>query len=243
MCSKLARITSTHKLFIWLLLIQSTKSIYHTIFCMPTARRDVSYLDQVVQSYHSQNIFRMDGVTLAVLDTDNSTYGKYTQLMNRVEANCAKEEIEGKPSCKVRQQGLDVSTAMTQCANFTSGWVVLTEDDCEACTGAIDEVVTALSRLDRDGIAMAKFSKFVRATAFPSDVVPRYVDSVLRRIYDFPYDVTVIEEWAAGRRQYIHDKNLFHHIGSISTEPRRNDPVYRAKYAELRADKCFEKLE
>ena len=131
---------------------------------------------------------------------------------------------------------------MTQCANFTSGWVVLTEDDCEACTGALDEVITALSRLDRDEIAMAKFSKFVRATAFPSDMVPHYVDSVLRRLYDFPYDVTVIEEWAAGRRQYIHDRNLFHHIGFVSTEARRNDPVYRATNAELRGDKCFEKL-
>ena len=199
-------------------------------------------MDQVVQSYHSQNIFRMDGVTLAVLDTDNSTYGRYTRLLKRVQADCRQEEIEGKPSCKVRQQGLDVSSAMTQCANFTSGWVVLTEDDCEACTGALDEVVTTLSMLDREEIAIAKFSKFVRATAFPSHMVPHYVDSVLRRLNDFPYDVTVIEEWAVGRKQYIHHRNLFHHIGFVSTEARRNDPAYRAEYAQLRGDKCFENL-
>ena len=229
-------------LFSLLLQIHCTSSIYHTVFCMPTAKRDVSYLDQVVQSYHSQNIFSMDGVTLAVLDTDNSTFGRYTRLTKRVEANCSKEEIEGKPSCKVRQQGLDVSSAMTQCANLTSGWLVLIEDDCEACTGALDEVVTTLSRLDRDKIAMAKFSKFVRATAFPSVLVSFYVDSVLHRLYDFPYDVTVIEEWAAGRRQYVHPRNLFHHIGFVSTEARRNDPVYRATYAELRGDRCFENL-
>jgi hypothetical protein len=60
---------------------------------------------------------------------------------------------------------LDVTEALLQCADITSGWVVLVEDDCEACIGALDEVTSTLSTLDRNKIGIAKFSKFVRATA------------------------------------------------------------------------------
>jgi hypothetical protein len=222
--------------------VPCVSSVYHTTFCMPTARRDESYLDQVVQSYRTQNVFRMDGITLVVLDTDNSTLGWYTQLHRRKKALCDATDVDWAPSCQVRQQGLDVTAALTQCANLTSGWVVLTEDDCEACRGALDEVISTLGKLDMNTIAMAKFSKFVRATAFPVDVVPNYVKSVVDRLYTSPYDVTVMEQWAPGRRQYIHTRNLFHHVGYVSTEAKRNDEKYRAAFAQLRGDVCFEKL-
>ena len=53
-----------------LLILLSASSVYHTTFCMPTAqRRDVSYLDQVVQSYRAQIVFRMDGIALIALTT------------------------------------------------------------------------------------------------------------------------------------------------------------------------------
>ena len=237
--------TTINKLLIslnLLVLIQYASSVYHTTFCMPTARRDVSYLNQVVQSYRIQSAFHMDGITLAVIDTDNSTLGIYTKLHQREKALCDSTDVDWAPSCQVRQQGLDVAAALAQCANLTSGWVVLTEDDCEACSGALDEVISTLGKLNMSTIAMAKFSKFVRATAFPVDVVPNYVKSVLDRLYTSPYDVTVMEQWAPGRSQYIHARNLFHHVGYVSTEAKRNDDTYRAAYAELRSDVCFEKL-
>ena len=228
-------------------LISRVTAIYHTTFCMPTARREVSYLDQVVQSYNAQNVFRMDGVALVVLDMDNSTTNAVKStpmisLQERTNAICDTVDTEGLPSCQVRQQGLDVAAALIQCAKLTSGWVVLTEDDCEACSGALDEVVTTLSELNRDSTAMAKFSKFVRATAFPVDVVLKYAESVHSRLYEFPYDVTVMEQWASGRRQYVHARNLFHHVGHVSTEAKRNDAAYRVAYAELRGDLCFESI-
>jgi hypothetical protein len=63
---------------------------------------------------------------------------------------------------------LDVAAALEHCSKLTSKWVVLVEDDCEACSGALGEVATTLSKLDANTmvIASAKFSKFVRATAF-----------------------------------------------------------------------------
>lgn len=228
-------------------LISCVAPVYHTTFCMPTVRRSVSYLDQVMQSYMKQRVLLMDGVTLAVLDVDNSTsflltHQEATQLPDRIKALCDAPDTSGLPSCKVRQQGLDVTAALSHCARFTSGWVVIVEDDCEACAGALDEVVSTLASLDHARIAMAKFSKFTRATAFPIEMVPGYVQSVRDRLYTHPYDITVIEQWAPNRRQYIHARNLFHHVGHVSTEASRNTPEYRAAYTKLRSDTCFQSL-
>lgn len=203
-----------------------------------------------MESYSQQNVFNMDGVALAVIDTDNSTLGKYTPLQQdtRTIAACdttpQAEARDGIPSCKVRQQGLDVTAALIQCAKHSSAWVVLAEDDCVACEGGLDELIYTLSTLHIQTIAMAKFSKFLRATAFPVDIVSDYAQSVRdpHRLYTHPYDVTVIEQWAPGRREYIHARNLFHHIGHVSTEPKRNDAAYRAMYAGLRGDVCYERL-
>jgi len=215
--------------------------MYHTTFCMPTASRSVSYVAQVVRSYASQNVFQMDGIVLMILDTDNSSAGNATALQSRVVEICS-VDAQGLPPCRVRQQGLDVTASLLQCADFTSGWVVLVEDDCEVCAGGLDEVVYTLSNLHTDEIAMAKFSKFVRATAFPARMVPRYAKSVRERLNTHPYDVTRIEEWAPGKRQYIHHRNLFHHIGYVSTVETRNDNEYRLSYEALRSDVCFEKM-
>ena len=242
--------------------VVAEKSKPAVVFCMPTAKRNVSYLDQVIKSYNNQGIFQMDGVMLAVLDVDGSTVDARNTtttipLHNRITSKCTTTTTVDTglvPSCQVRQQGLDITSALMQCAKkpltttttTSPGWVVLVEDDCEACNGALVEVLDVLlllgSMKKKNTIAMVKFSKFVRATAFPVDLVPMYVESVRDRLYDFPYDVTMIEQWAPGRKMHVHTRNLFHHIGHVSTESTRNDDAYRTAYAELRGDKCFEKL-
>lgn len=254
-------------LLILLLLFTRTESIYHTTFCMPTASRvGVSYLNQVVSSYEAQGIFRMDGVSLMVLDADNSTSGRYLAVRNRKtscthsngEATATSVNVhnDNKPSCKVQQQGLDVVAALMQCAEVTTGWVVLVEDDCVACDGALDEVVTTLASFNNHNdnnnynnvkIGMAKFSKFMRATAFPVDTLPRYTASVMERLDKMPYDITIIEQWPMSERSaivqyYVHTRNLFHHIGLVSTEASRNEDDYMKRYAALRGDVCFEEL-
>ncbi len=232
---------------VWVVVLLSSlsvaSSVYQTTFCMATAKRAVSYLDSVDQSYRNQSIFRMDGVALIILDVDNSTQGREMPLLGRKKAVCDTVDTEGLPSCQVRQQGLDVAATLEHCSQFTTAWVVLVEDDCIACAGALDEVVTTLSTLDTNTIAMAKFSKFVRATAFPANVVLGYAKSIRSRLYKFPYDITVMEQWAPGRRQYIHMRNLFHHVGYVSTEQKRNSDEFRSLYASLRGDVCFEPLE
>lgn len=59
-----------------------------------------------MQSYMKQQVFLMDGVTLAVLDVDNSTsfvtHQVATQLPDRIKALCDAQDTPGLPSCKVR---------------------------------------------------------------------------------------------------------------------------------------------
>ena len=243
---------SIHPLIFMLIHICSTHhahAIYHTTFCMLTSHRPVSYLHEVVQSYEAQNVFRMDGVGLIIVDVDNSSINRSTPLLNRTIVTCKMTgtntdeiELEGVPSCKVRQRSWDVAAVLTQCQAVTSGWVILVEDDCTACEGAIDEVVTTLSTLDDTFVAMAKFSKFLRATAFPVQFLHGYVQSVLARLSVKPHDITRVEEWSNGRSQYIHTRNLFHHIGTISTEANKNKEEYRRLYDGLRNDVCYQSL-
>ena len=60
-----------------------------------------------------------------------------------------------------------------------------------------------------------------------------------QRLYTHPPDVTRIEDWDQhSGRLYVHDRNLFHHIGRISTESVKNTDAFREKYRALREDVC-----
>jgi hypothetical protein len=150
--------------------------------------------------------------------------------------------VEGLPSCMVRQRSLDIIGAMSACANVTTGWVVMTEDDCTPCPNAIDEVVVTLARLSAREISMARFSKFQRATAIPAAKTHRYAENIRERLYTHPHDVTRIEDWdpSGVGKLYVHDRNLFHHIGRISTEAVKNTDAFRERYRALREDKCWQ---
>jgi len=220
-------------------------ALWHTSFCVVTARRRVSYLASVVQSFAAQGIFRSDGVGLIVVDVDNSTQGSpvAVPLANRVMAVCDTVDVEGLPSCHTRQLSLDVIGALALCSNFTTGWVVLAEDDCVVCEGAVDEAVTALAGLRVNETSLAKFAKGLHGVAFPSRKVDRFAEYVRARLYTHPHDITVIEEWDKGGGLYMHARNLFHHIGEISTEERKNTDEFRKQYQDLREDTCWQKLE
>jgi len=214
-------------------------SVYQTTFCMVTSQRPggVSYVERVVKTYEKQNIFRMDGVGLYIVDTDGNG------IHDRILAECDTEDIEGIPSCKVRQRTLDITSALEKCAAVTSGWVILIEDDCEICPNSLDESLVALSQLHVSEISMAKLSKNMCATAFPQGRVRAYVDATLRRLYTHPHDIILAEEWAPPPvHVYKHFRNLFHHIGSVSTEVHKNSAEWRDKYSNLRDDTCWEKL-
>jgi len=160
--------------------------------------------------------------------------------MPREMAVCDTPDTEGLPSCEVRQRSLDAIAAMTVCAQSASGWVVLLEDDCLACPGAVDELVTALGGLDARATSLARFSKFQRATAIPSRKAPLYAADIRHRLYTHPPDVTRIEDWDPPGGLYVHARNLFHHIGYMSTEAVKNNDAFRERHRALREDVCWQ---
>jgi hypothetical protein len=228
--------------WIWLLaVLPPALGVHDTVFCMLTARRPQSYLERAVGSLLEQNVLTYDGVGLVVLDADGSARNvSWATPMQREPAACDTPDVDGVPSCEARQRSLDVITALTTCAQAASGWVVLLEDDCTACQGGVEEVVTALSRLDGRAISLARFSKFQRATAIPAGKVGRYTMNIRQRLYTHPHDITRIEDWDPPGVLYVHARNVFHHIGFVSTEASKNNEEFRAQWRELREDVCWQ---
>ena len=242
---------------LWLLAgwVGEGRATYAYTFCMVTAARpnSVSYLERVVKIYREQHVFGRDGVGLAVIDADGWTARRSHKglvhgfrLPNRGRALCDESipDVEGIPSCKVRQRALDVVGALSVCSNKTSGWVILVEDDCEPCAGALSESLEALAGLDPRSVSMARLSVNMCATGFPRERVKAYSQSTLARLYTHPHDIIDVNLWAPvdTTRVYRHHRNLWHHIGEISTEPHKNDPKWREKYRAWRDDTCFDPI-
>ncbi len=210
----------------------------------------VSYLTRVVGAYQKQHAYQMDGVGLVIIDTDGGTAGEAARgrpegigLQNRNKAVCDTPDVEGLPSCRVRQRTLDVTASLEKCRSITSGWVILVEDDCEPCQDALSESLAALAALSSEETSMAKFSRNMCATAFPVKRVSAYIQACTERLYTHPHDVIYADSWAPDpARVYVHTKNLFHHIGNISTEPHKNVPMWQEQYGGLRTDSCGESL-
>ena len=225
-----------------LLLLARAHCLWETTFCVVTAGRGVSYVGETVTSFIEQRVFQLDGAALVVVDVDGTGAAPYaTRLRDRQHAPCNTPDTEGVPSCKVRQMTLDVTAALALCANGTSGWVVLAEDDCVACEGAVGEVMDALWGMHQ-GTSMARFSKFSRSTAIPARKIPAFVRYARSRLHTHPYDITRVEEWDQGGGVYVHRRNLFHHIGTVSTEGTRNTLPFLERYGGFRSDVCFEGL-
>lgn len=228
----------------WLLLLvlATARAVSHTTFCLVTASRRVSYLDTTLQSYERERVWAHDGVGLVVVDVDNSTTlpGVY-KLPHRALAPCDGPDVEGIPSCKTRQSTLDITSALRVCAESTSGWVVLVEDDNTLCEGAADEIVDTLARLDWRKTSMAKFSPSSTGMSFPASKVGAYADYSLGRLRTHPHDVTRIEDWDGGSL-YKHPRCLFKHVGQVSTQEYRNSEGFRAMYSKLRDYGCGQEM-
>jgi hypothetical protein len=108
----------------------------------------------------------------------------------------------------------------------------------KACPGAIEELETTLHGLHPGTVSNARFSKFTRATAFPLQSIAAI--SVAMNNY-FPnkcYDCVLVDErWTSKTREYVHPRNLFHHMGVKSTIPDRDDDP-----TPIRNDNCYERL-
>jgi hypothetical protein len=219
-------------------------AINQVTFCMVTSERPVSYLERVLDTFREQRVNDMDGVGLIVVNMDGTNKGAgVAHPSTRKLAVCDTPDVEGIPICKVRQGTLDVTESLLYCANRTSGWVVLAEDDCEACPGAIQEVVDAISTLDPAKVSLAKFAKIATGVAFPKSKVAMYVSHAQAHVYDRPHDYYSEREWDPnGSGIHFHRQNLFHHIGVVSTIPYRNDEEYHRLYDAMRGDFCGESM-
>jgi hypothetical protein len=226
------------------LLFAQVSAISQITFCMVTSERPVSYLERVLATYQEQRVSQMDGVGLIVVNMDGTHLGNsVVHPRTRKLAGCDMPDVEGRPICKVRQSTLDVTESLLYCANRTSGWVVLVEDDCEACPGSIQEIVAELSRLDAVAVSLAKFSKFSRGVAFPVGKVEAYAKNAQAHVYEKPYDFFDVEDWDPhGGGAHIYAHNVFHHIGTVSTITYRNEEEYRKNYDTMRSDFCGEPL-
>ena len=205
----------------------------------------MSYLERVLDTFREQRVNDIDGVGLIVVNVDGTNWGdRVVHLPARKLALCDRPDVEGLPICKVRQSTLDITESLLYCANRTSGWVVLVEDDCEACPGSIQEIVAELGRLDAVSVSLARFSKFSRGVAFPVGKIESYVRHAQAHLYNKPYDYFDVKMWdPRGGDVRIYAHNLFHHIGVVSTITYRNDEEYHKNYDSMRSDYCGEQLD
>ena len=174
-------------------------------FFLVTVSRRVSYLDITLQSYARERVWAHDGVGLIVVDLDNSASasGVY-KLRNRTVGACDGSDVDGITSCKTRQTTLDITASLLVCAQHTSGWVVLVEDDDPPFEGALDELVGTLGKLDGHATAMAKLSPFGTGMSFPASKVRACVDYSVARLRTHPRGITRIEEWDRNGRLRTH---------------------------------------
>lgn len=222
-------------------MVGATKQI---TFCMVTSERPVSYLKRVLDTFTEQRANYMDDVGLVVVNMDGTSWrDSVVHPHTRKLAACDTADMEGLPICKVRQSTLDVTESLLYCANKTSGWVVLVEDDCEACPGSIEDIVEKLGQLNSASTSLARFSKFSRGVAFPVGKIEAYVKNAQAHVRERPYDYFDVKNWdPTGGQVYIHNRNLFHHIGIVSTIAYRNEKEYHQKFDAMRSDKCGEIL-
>lgn len=234
----------------FILITNHCRAVWHTTFCVVSAPRSQSYLYEVLTGFEAQHVMALDGAGLMVVDVAGNATSGYIGLHNREMAKCDYNDVpgtKGLPSCMDRQMSLDVTGVLAQCANITTGWVVLIEDDCVPCPGAVDEVLTTLGRLSTRHTSLARFSKFLRATGIPARKVARFRDYVRSRLYTHPYDITRVEDWdpmpTSGEvpQYYVHDRNIFHHVGTVSTVDAKNTIEFQREYAALRGDVCWQR--
>jgi len=202
-------------------------------YCILTSPRpQISYLSETLRFLIQEGA---DTSAIMVMDASKSSN---RLLIQQDKTNCSYPV-----SCQVQQMSLDVVLALRTCAEHTTDWVVLIEDDVQACPGSIPILVNTLHSLPIEHTKFAKFSKFGLANAFPKQNINPYTNYVIENLHEVPHDLLISDQgWGAPERSYIHPTNLFHHLGQTSTIPERNDPSFLALYTALRSDICGELL-
>jgi hypothetical protein len=180
-----------------------------------------------------------------VVDVDGSAGNVEAQTLRlpaRVVEDCGDQpEVEGVPGCKVRQQTRDATASLLECSKFASQWVVLVEDDTELCSGGLQIMDSSLKRLASKKMNSVKFAKSFSGTAFPVSQLKNFTTHAVANILTEPIDWSVW--WLDNGANVVgHNKNLFHHVGVVSTFGYRNSKAYLDLYGKSREDECFTAL-
>ncbi len=228
--------------------------------CVVTARRvnSTTYLPSVIESLSSQ---MMGKVSMQVVSVDGSLQdGATTILEHRTIAHCSEDEknefedskVAGLVPCKVRQQTWDVTCALEQCWNFARAtWTMVVEDDTVLCEKLLSSILATLETSSVTGFIKKhakayKFSKSFSGTAFHTTSLHPFTRFAREMVRTHPVDWSLHStDWNSSltlNTVQLHELNLFHHIGEVSTFLYRNLEEFRNMYGELRSDQCLVQL-
>lgn len=175
-----------------------------------------------------------------LLDSNNTNTNNTHNVNKVVEVVVLDTDSSQLPSCKVRQQGLDVANALESChsdSNPSVKWIILLEDDFLPCENALPQLLSTLSTIDSNQNKFARFTQGGGGVAFPRANVPLYVQSVRDNISRKPCDQVLLEGWST-KPDMVFPHHLFRHIGEISTIESRNTEAYRQRFAAIRDNAC-----
>ena len=206
---------------------------------MPTVPPNVSMHVNVIDASNSP---QREDMRAARLQFPNFTF---EPLLNKTHEPCTPLErrsdsngTTGAPPCSVRQQTRDVLAALPQCARRAAGagWVLLVEDDTEACPAALATAAVTL-RAMADYMAagapgawrLAAFSSYFSGVALPAAALPAFLPHAWARLAHEPVDHLIWGPWAGGAL-FKFQGNLFRHVGRVSAFEYRNGEEFRRRH-------------
>ena len=207
--------------------------------CMLTSSREVPYVNRTAPAVKAQ----LGSANFTIIDAGNTCPIDLLPipLKPRLHAHgrdCETgENTDPLPSCRVRQQSLDVVASLRICHSINLvDWILFLEDDFLPCAGGIQAILSTLQNLSLS----TKFARFTQgggAVAFPRQNVLAYSQYLLDHYTTIPCDWALLGPWAPGP-DYVHAVHTFKHIGKVSTIPSRNDDEYQRLYSGLRDNEC-----
>ena len=204
------------------------RTSFHTCVLTSSRPNNASYVERAVGSLR-------DGGFARVTVVDAQSMGKHRKLAQCVDDG---RDVDVGVPCKVLQSNYDVAMALWHCDARArkAKWLLFVEDDMEACAGSLKEVKAALKS---SALSAVQFSKFSRAFAVRRGAsVLDLVSNIRCQARSAPYDMVL---WNTFPSRTV-TRNLFHHMGTVSTIQYRNEDGYLAAYSHMRGDVCGQAL-